>query len=128
MSFADSPRHKQTANAEEVVPPRRRLRRRQRDSWYTCRVLCQLAGRLLAVVSAVHWVPGLGIVLLLVFGWFLPAAAVLGGLMVVQWPVMCWMGYLQRTHRQRQRQVRQAVAFPANPPHLPASHKLRPPR
>lgn len=126
MRFADAT-DDPTANADEVAPPSRHVRR-QRDTWYTCRVLCQLAGYVLAMVSVVNWVPGLGILLLLLIGWFLPAAALIGGLMLLQWPVMCWFSSIQRSHRQRQRQIRQAFAFPANPGHLPASHKLRPPR
>jgi hypothetical protein len=127
MNFANST-NDPNANADEAAYPCQRLRGHKRDTWYTCRVLCQLAGYVLAIVSAVSWVPGLGIVLLLVFGWFLPAAALVGGLMLLQWPIMCWMSSIQRSHRQRQRQIRQAFAFPANPGHLPASHKLRPPR
>jgi hypothetical protein len=80
--------------------------------------LRQLLGMLSSastVFSAMYWVPGFGGVLLLMLGWFIPAAAVLGGLILLQWPLMIFAVRWSHANRKRLRAERQALIVPKPP-------------
>ena len=72
------------------------------------RELLGTIGGMSSLFSAIYWVPGLGAVLLLIFGWFIPAAAVLGVLILVQWPMMILAVRWSQSNRKRLREERQA--------------------
>ena len=72
-------------------------------------------GGLSTVFSAVHWLPGFGGLLLLMFGWFWPAAAFLGGLVLLQWPMMIVALRLSEANRKRLREERRAFHLPNRP-------------
>lgn len=81
---------------------------RRRRKQFSLRNLLAAVGGVSTLMSAIHWLPGLGGLLLLFFGWFVPAAAVLGGLILLQWPMMIIAVRLSHAHRNRLREERRA--------------------
>jgi hypothetical protein len=90
------------ATDEQIEVPTRRSRRRQ----FSLRKLLTVIGSIWTVFSAIHWVPGLGVALLVLFGWILPAVVVLGLLIVVQLPLMLLSRRWSDSERKRRRYER----------------------
>jgi hypothetical protein len=63
--------------------------------------------------SVIYWLPGLAGMLLIMFGWFVPAAALLGTLICFQWPLMLAAAHMARGNRQRLREERRAFLLPS---------------
>ena len=88
---------------ETKIAPRRRRRRQ-----FSLRQLLSAVGGASTLFNAIYWVPGFGGVLLLLIGWFVPAAAVLGALILLQWPMMIVAVRLSDANRNRLRAERRA--------------------
>ena len=73
--------------------------------------MLELIAALSTILSLLRWVPGLGAVLLLMLGWLILPAAVLGLLILMQWPLMLLTMNLSDANRKRQRDERQALRY-----------------
>ncbi len=81
---------------------------RRRRKQFSLRALLSVVSGVSTLFSAMNWLPGLGGLLLLMFGWIWPAAAFLGVLILLQWPMMIVAVRLSHAHRDRLREERRA--------------------
>ena len=78
---------------------------------FSLRTLLSLVSAASVLFSAFTF-PGVGGVLLTAFACLLPALVVIGGLVLLQFPLMLLAARFSRVHRNRQREERQAFIVP----------------